>query len=256
MQHRHEQALALAERSVELQRGVRHAARPRRRAGVAGADLRAGRESQPRGGGAEPRPRRPQPDAVHARDDRRRLRHARPDSPDSRRASRRRPARSYEAQGCLRRVRDPDGALVSVVAARAGGARWRSAAGRRAPRWRWRNDIASMEGIPAVYAILGELIAIEALLATGASGECQERLESVAAAHQTGHDERDLGRVPAASRPRARGRRAAPPTRTTTSARASASSSCSASAIRPGSAIWSSAGWPRLPAPDRARPAI
>jgi hypothetical protein len=42
------------------------------------------------------------------------------------------------------------------------------------------NDIASMERIPAVYAILGELIAIEALLATGASGECQERLEKVA----------------------------------------------------------------------------
>jgi DNA-binding NtrC family response regulator/tetratricopeptide (TPR) repeat protein len=48
------------------------------------------------------------------------------------------------------------------------------------------NDIASMEGIPAVYAILGELIAIEALLATGASGECQERLESVALRIQPG----------------------------------------------------------------------
>jgi DNA-binding NtrC family response regulator/tetratricopeptide (TPR) repeat protein len=48
------------------------------------------------------------------------------------------------------------------------------------------NDIASMERIPAVYAILGELIAIEALLATGASGECQERLEKVALRIQPG----------------------------------------------------------------------
>jgi DNA-binding NtrC family response regulator/tetratricopeptide (TPR) repeat protein len=48
------------------------------------------------------------------------------------------------------------------------------------------NDIASMERIPAVYAILGELIAIEALLTTGASSECQERLESVALRIQPG----------------------------------------------------------------------
>ena len=48
------------------------------------------------------------------------------------------------------------------------------------------NDIASMEGIPTVYAILGELIAIEALLATGASAECEERLESVALRIQPG----------------------------------------------------------------------
>ena len=41
MQHRHEQALALAERSVELQEQARHAARPRRRARLARADLRA-----------------------------------------------------------------------------------------------------------------------------------------------------------------------------------------------------------------------
>jgi hydrogenase-4 transcriptional activator len=38
------------------------------------------------------------------------------------------------------------------------------------------NDIASMERIPAVYAILGELIAIEALLATGVSGTWGEFL--------------------------------------------------------------------------------
>jgi DNA-binding NtrC family response regulator/tetratricopeptide (TPR) repeat protein len=48
------------------------------------------------------------------------------------------------------------------------------------------NDIASMEGIPAVYAILAELIAIEALLASGACGECQERLESIALRIQPG----------------------------------------------------------------------
>jgi DNA-binding NtrC family response regulator/tetratricopeptide (TPR) repeat protein len=48
------------------------------------------------------------------------------------------------------------------------------------------NDIASMEGIPGVYAILGELIAIEALLAVGASSECEERLESVGLRIQPG----------------------------------------------------------------------
>ena len=40
MQHRHDEALALAERSVELQEEAGNAARPRRRAGVARADLR------------------------------------------------------------------------------------------------------------------------------------------------------------------------------------------------------------------------
>jgi DNA-binding NtrC family response regulator/tetratricopeptide (TPR) repeat protein len=48
------------------------------------------------------------------------------------------------------------------------------------------NDIASMEGIPAAYAILGELIAIEALLAIGASSECEERLEAVSTRIQPG----------------------------------------------------------------------
>ena len=48
------------------------------------------------------------------------------------------------------------------------------------------NDIASMEGIPAAYAILGELIAIEALLASGNHSESQERLETVAKRIQPG----------------------------------------------------------------------
>jgi tetratricopeptide (TPR) repeat protein len=48
------------------------------------------------------------------------------------------------------------------------------------------NDIASMEGIPAAYAILGELIAIEALLTLGASSECEERLEAVSTRIQPG----------------------------------------------------------------------
>ena len=48
------------------------------------------------------------------------------------------------------------------------------------------NDIASMEGIPAAYAILGELISIEALLALGAGSECEERLEAVSTRIQAG----------------------------------------------------------------------
>ena len=86
MQHRHEQALALAERSVELQEEGGHAARSRHRARLARADLRAAGQPEARRAGAQPRARRPQPAAVHARDDGRRLRHARADPPDPRRS--------------------------------------------------------------------------------------------------------------------------------------------------------------------------
>ena len=48
------------------------------------------------------------------------------------------------------------------------------------------SDTASMEGIPAVYSILAELTAIEALLASGAYQESQERLEGVAQADSAG----------------------------------------------------------------------
>jgi hydrogenase-4 transcriptional activator len=48
------------------------------------------------------------------------------------------------------------------------------------------NDIGSMEGIPATYAILGELIAIEALLASRDHTESQQRLENIAKRIQPG----------------------------------------------------------------------
>ena len=47
-------------------------------------------------------------------------------------------------------------------------------------------DITGMEGIPAAYAILAELTAIEALLTSGAEAESQERLEGVAKRIQPG----------------------------------------------------------------------
>ena len=155
MQHRHDQALALAERSVELQEesGTPHGLGVA--LALARADLRAGRQSEPRRGGAQPRARRPQPAAVHARDDRRRLRHARADSPDSRRARGGRPRADRTGQGGLRRVRDPDGrwyqwslrVLEARLALRRGQARAALSMG---------NDIArSMEGVPAVYASSG-----------------------------------------------------------------------------------------------------
>ena len=105
----------------------RHAARARRRARLARPDLRPARQPQPRGGGAQPRARRAQPAAVHARDDRRGVRHAGADPPDPRPA---RGGRSVPVEGArgLRRVRVADRPLVSVVAARAAGAR-RAAAG-------------------------------------------------------------------------------------------------------------------------------
>ena len=70
LQHRHEQALALAERSVVAARSARLRARPRRRARDARPDLRAPRRSGPRRGRAAPRARGAQPDSV-PRDDRR-----------------------------------------------------------------------------------------------------------------------------------------------------------------------------------------
>jgi hydrogenase-4 transcriptional activator len=48
------------------------------------------------------------------------------------------------------------------------------------------SDTAAMEGIPAAYSILAELIAIEALLTSGAQAESQERLESVSKRIQPG----------------------------------------------------------------------
>ena len=83
LQHRYEQALALAERSVVAARSARLRPRARRRARHARPDLRAARRSRTRRGRAAPRARSAQPDSV-PRDDRRGVRHARADSPDPR----------------------------------------------------------------------------------------------------------------------------------------------------------------------------
>ena len=127
--------------------GVRHAARARRRAGVARADLRAGRQSEARGGGAQPRARRPQPAAVHARDDRRRVRHARADPPDPRRARRGQPR--------LQKAREAYGEYGAQTAAGISGRCacskrvWRCAAGSRGGRSTMAADVARSGGIPA-----------------------------------------------------------------------------------------------------------
>ena len=86
MQHRHDAGADAGRAQRRAAGGRRHAARARRRARLARADLRAAGQPQPRGGSAQSRARRAQPAAVHARDDRRGLRHARADPPDPRRA--------------------------------------------------------------------------------------------------------------------------------------------------------------------------
>ena len=58
--------------------------------------------------------------------------------------------------------------------------------GRQAAALAMANDLTSTEGIPAAYAIQGELVAIEALLGSGDLAECQERLEAVAKRIQPG----------------------------------------------------------------------
>ena len=105
LQHRYEQALALAERSVALHEahgsghGLAVALATLGQICVRLGDLGARRRR------AAPRARRPQPDPV-PRDDRRRLRHARADPPDSRRATTRpanSSARASEAYGAYGR---------------------------------------------------------------------------------------------------------------------------------------------------------
>ena len=203
MQHRHEQALALAERSVELQEqaGTPHGL------GVALASLgqicvRLG-QSEARRGGAQPRARRAQPAAVHARDDRRGLRHAGADSPDSRRPRGGQPQPAAGARGLRRDAREP---LVSVVGAGARGAP--RAAARRCRPARWRSAArsrAAPRDAPAVYALQAELIAVEALLALG-----RHRRGAAAARGDRPRDSSRgamsgiVGGVPAAARPAAR----------------------------------------------------
>ena len=162
MQHRYEQALALAERSVALHEAHGSGHGLARRARHARPDLRAPRRSDARRGRAAPRARGPQPDSV-PRDDRRGLRHAGADSPDPR------PLRhgqrfSAARRRSVRRLRPPDQPLVRVVGARA--RRAAGAAARRARRGASRAPTRSLQaGAPPFDALQATLIAAEALIA-------------------------------------------------------------------------------------------
>ena len=180
MRHRHDQALALAERALSLHEhaGSVHGLavalaslgeilRPARRplAGRAGADARAR-----------------DPDAGAAARDVGRRRHARPD-PSGARGVRRR--RAVPAAG-LRRVRhlwsrgQPLVRVVDPPAHRQAGAAPRHPRRRAAPR---RGDRPPRRPrVPAADAIQAELLAAESLLADGAVEEAERRL-SLAVAH-------------------------------------------------------------------------
>ena len=249
LQHRYEQALALAERSVALHEahGSGH--------GLAVALATLGQICVRLGdlgraeAGAAPRARSAQPDSV-PRNDRRGLRHAGADSPDSRPLRRRRAnfsARASEAYGAYGRqtsqwyewsvrVLGARLALRRGALRRSGRARRRDSAGRARRR---------------STRLQATLIAAEALIAgdrlrrsRAAPRRCRRRARSAGRAGR-------LGRVPAAARRAAREARAAAPTRITTSRRARRCSICSASAIRRRSATSRSAGW--SPRPARAR---
>ena len=175
-----------------------HAARARRRAGLARADLRAGRQSEARGRSAQSCARRPQPAAVHARDDRRRVRYARADPPDPRRARPGQPQPAEGPRGLRRDAREP---LVSVVGPGARGAARAAPRGCRRGRSTVAAEVAGSGDAPGVYALQAELIAIEALLALGRTDDAQQRLEGDLRPRAARRDERDVGRVSAAARP-------------------------------------------------------
>ena len=96
------------------------------------------------------------------------------------------------------------------------------------------SDVAKSADAPPGYVLQAELIAVEALLASNLVDEAQRRLDAVARPDQPDGDERHVGRIPAPARPAAIAPLAARPRRITTSARASASSSCSVNGTRPG----------------------
>ena len=194
--------------------GVRHAARPRHRAGLARPDQRPARQPAPRRAGAQPRARRAQPAAVHARDDRRRLRHAGADSPRARQSRRREPRlqRSREAYG-------DSNQLVPVVGAGARGA------ARAAPRRRVAGAARRRRRSPGRRRAVGVCDAGGTDRRRGAArvraaGRGRAAADGGQRPAAGGRDEQRLGRVPAAARARARRRPGAPPRRTTTSGRA------------------------------------
>ena len=248
MQHRHEEALALAERSVELQQesGTPHGL------GIALASLgqicvRLGTSSR-----AEETLNR----ALDVRSPMRFMRETtgavfdtlaqihliRGEHEEAGRCAR-------TGQGSLRRIRRRRHAAGTLGPA---GARGPSHAAPRAgaPALAMANDIASMEAHAGRLRHSGGAdrdrgaAHLRRRAANARSGSRRRHADSA------GQHERHLGRIPPPPRPGPRRATAAPPTRITTSARASASSSCWASATRPASAIWNSVAWRRRRAPD------
>ena len=178
LQHRYEQALALAERSVALHEahgsghGLAVALATLGQICVRLGDLGARRRR------AAPRARRPQPDSV-PRDDRRRLRHAGADSPDARRlrdrqrVPRQRAGEAYGAYGrqTSRWYEWSVRVLGARLALRRGDAR----------RGASRSPTRSLQaGAPPFDALQATLIAAEALTAADRLDEAEQRLAPAA----------------------------------------------------------------------------
>ena len=252
MQHRHDQALALAERSVELQEqaGTPHGL------GVALASLgqicvRLGNLTR-----AEEALNR----ALDVRSPLQFMRETTGAVFDTlaqihlirgqHDAASRSPGQGARS---VRRIRLADSRWYQWSVARARGARSRCGAAMPARALHVASDVARSADAPPGYALQAELIAVEALPgARPARRGAAAARRGLARASADG-DERHVGRVPAPARPAPSRSPAARPRRTTTSGRASACSSCSASATRRRSATSSSGASRRRPVRDRAR---
>ena len=202
MQHRHEQALALAERSVELQEesGTPHGL------GIALAslgqicvrlgNLRRAEEALNRALDVRS-PLQFMRETTGAVFDTLAQIHLIRGEHDEASRSLERPREAYGEYGARRaagisgRVR----VLEARLALRRGDAR-------SALPLAMANDVAAADDAPAAYAMQAELIAIEALLASRASAARRsERLETRRSAHSARRDERHVGRVPPPARP-------------------------------------------------------
>ena len=234
MQHRHDAGVDAGRAQRRAAGAGRDAARPGRGAGVARADLRPARQPAVA-------PRQALNRALDVRSPLQFMRETTGAVFDTLAQihlirGEHEAAEPLPAEGArgLRRVRVADDALVSVVAAvleaRAG------AAPRPARPGAWPSRRTSRESpdAPPAYVLQAELIAVEALLASGAAGSAQRRLDAIAGridpaamSGTWGEFLRLRGRLHARGRARHRG---VPRSRR----RASACSSCSASAIRPG----------------------
>ncbi len=242
MRHRHDEALALAERSVALHQIARLGTWSRRRARHARTDLRAARRPRTRRADPHPHARSPQSDSV-PRDDRRGVRHARADSSDARLVRARRRV-SASRQRCLRRVRHADDALVRVVAQGARRQARDQTTARTTKRSRWPTSSRRRRASRRPMRFRPTSPACEALVAAGRIDDAEHRLETCEARLDPQDHAGELGRVSAHSRSSFTSSGGRPQPRITTSRRARTSSSCSASAIRRRSASWRSADSP------------